>query len=86
MQVAMNAAIKRRRLGMTMQRYLGLFPRGTEPGDQVCVFTGGWVPFVIRRHQDGNGYQLLGECYLHGIMDGEINDVKEFRQEEIYLR
>ena len=86
MHVAMKAAVQRRRLGTTMQRYLGLFPRGTEVGDQVCVFTGGWVPFVIRRNQARDGYQLVGECYLHGIMDGEIDDMKELQTKEIYLR
>ena len=86
MQVAIKAAVQRRRLGMTMQRYLGLFPQGTEVGDQVCVFTGGWVPFVIRRHQAKDGYQLVGECYLHGIMDGEVDDMKELQTREIYLR
>ena len=85
MQVAMKNAVKRRRLGMTTQRYLGLFPRGTEPGDQVCVFTGCWVPFVIRRHQSRDRYQLVGECYLHGIMNGEIDDMKDFQKREINL-
>ena len=86
MQVAVKAAVHRRRLGMTKQRYLGLFPRGTEVGDQVCVFAGGWVPFVIRRHQARDEYQLVGECYLHGIMDGEVDDMEELQKREIYLR
>ena len=86
MQIAMKAAVQRRRLGMTTQRYLGLFPRGTEPGDQVCVFTGGWVPFVIRRNQARDEYQLVGECYLHDIMDDEVYDMRDLQTGEIYLR
>ena len=86
MQVAMKAAVQRRRLGMTTQRYLGLFPRGTKPGDQVCVLTGGWVPFVIRRNQARDEYQLVGECYLHSIMNGEVDDMKGLQTREIYLR
>lgn len=54
-----------------------------QPGDEVCVLIGGNMPFVIHPHQapDTNqhcpssarvpAYTVIGECYLHGIMDGE---------------
>jgi hypothetical protein len=35
-----------------------------------CAFEGAEVPFVMRLH-DGQGYQLIGECYIHGFMYGE---------------
>jgi hypothetical protein len=41
-----------------------------QPGDLICVFLDGSVPWVIR--QDGEDYVLIGECYVHGIMNGEI--------------
>ena len=85
MQVAMKAAVKLRRLGVTAKRYLGLFPRGTQIGDHVCVFTGACVPFVIRRHETEDKYQLVGECYVHGIMDGEVADMSDVQTREIYL-
>lgn len=85
MQVAMKAAVDRRRLGVTTKRYLGLFPRGTKIGDRVCVFTEGCVPFVIRRHEIRDEYQLVGECYVHGIMDGEVDDMKDLQKREIYI-
>lgn len=54
----------------TEGRYLGWVPRGVEKGDVVCVLEGGEVPFVMRLAKDGR-YEVLGDCYIHGIMDGE---------------
>lgn len=85
MQTAVKAAVRRRRLGVTTQRYLGLFPRGTKAGDHVCVFTGACVPFVIRRCESRDEYQLVGECYVHGIMDGEVEVMSDMQKREIYI-
>lgn len=85
MQMAMIAAVNRRRLGVTRKQYLGLFPQGTKAGDQVCVITGACVPFVIRRHEIKDEYQLVGECYVHGIMDGEVEDMRDMQKREIYI-
>ncbi|KAF7543398.1 hypothetical protein G7046_g10008 [Stylonectria norvegica] len=38
-------------------------------GDVVAVLYGGRTPFVLRE-VDG-GWVLLGECYVHGLMEGE---------------
>lgn len=47
-------------------------------GDEVCVILGAHVPFLVRQvsHDEvgTNRYQLLGECYLQGIMNGEVLD------------
>ncbi|PMD29684.1 hypothetical protein L207DRAFT_444914, partial [Hyaloscypha variabilis F] len=49
----------------------------------VCIFLGGNVPFVLRARNDSK-YQLIGECYVHGVMDGEAlkgidnNDLEDF--------
>ncbi|KAH7381934.1 heterokaryon incompatibility protein-domain-containing protein [Cadophora sp. MPI-SDFR-AT-0126] len=51
---------------------LGLASDKTRVGDLVVVFFGGRVPFILR--QQGSFYALLGECYVHGIMDGEAID------------
>jgi hypothetical protein len=51
---------------------LGVVPDTTRAGDLVVVFFGGRVPFILRQH--GGHYVLLGECYIHGMMDGEAID------------
>jgi hypothetical protein len=37
----------------------------------VVVLQGAVIPFVVRPAEQGR-YQLLGEAYSDGIMDGEI--------------
>ena len=86
MQVAMKSASKNRRLGVTEKGYLGLYPRGANIGDQVCVFIGACVPFVIRKLGGGNEYQLVGECYVHDIMDGEAESMGDLQRTKIVLR
>ena len=62
----------------TKKGYLGLAPWGAHEGDVVCVLRGGDVPFVLREKEDGY-WKLVGEAYVHGIMDGSWvrNAVKE---------
>jgi hypothetical protein len=50
---------------------MGMFSMDTLKGDIVCGFTGADATFDIRPERDGL-YSLVGECYVHGIMDGEI--------------
>jgi hypothetical protein len=39
--------------------YLGLSPKQTEPGDEVCFLFGAKVPFIVRRQENGH-YHLVG--------------------------
>jgi hypothetical protein len=46
-------------------------------GDVVVVLFGGKVPFVLRRvyeARDGEQWRLVGECYVDGVMFGEVLD------------
>ncbi|RDW80345.1 hypothetical protein BP5796_05043 [Coleophoma crateriformis] len=49
--------------------YIGVVPPNTQPGDKICVLFGCSVPVVIRKVE--NHHVFIGECYVHGIMDGE---------------
>ncbi|KAI9860802.1 MAG: hypothetical protein M1813_005725 [Trichoglossum hirsutum] len=48
---------------------MGLSPLGAQEGDLICLLLGGEVPVLLRRYDDG--YIFIGECYVHGLMDGE---------------
>ena len=39
-------------------------------GDVVCVFLGCPTSVVLREADDGN-FTVVGECYIHGMMEGE---------------
>jgi hypothetical protein len=58
-----------RRLFRTEKGLIGLGPRTLRPGDLVCIFFGSAVAYVLR--PVGEHFLFLGECYVHGIMNGE---------------
>jgi hypothetical protein len=60
-----------RRPFITSSGRLGLGPAAMLPGDRVVVFFGAELPFILRKDNEGY-YQVIGEAYVHGIMDGEI--------------
>ncbi|KAI0136500.1 heterokaryon incompatibility protein-domain-containing protein [Xylariales sp. AK1849] len=43
---------------------------GCEPGDNVVVLFGGDYPLVMRP-EDADYHTIVGDCYLHGVMNGE---------------
>jgi hypothetical protein len=73
---------------ITDNGYLGIAPEEAETGDEVWTLAGGDVPFVLRRKsvpattgstpgsESNSGevpeYSLIGDCYVHGILDGEL--------------
>lgn len=64
-----------RRLIVTKKYKIGLTPIDAEVGDMFNLFWGWSVPVTLRKYPK-NGkhegkYILIGECYTHGIMNGE---------------
>jgi hypothetical protein len=49
---------------------VSLGPEQTQVGDTVCILLSGRVPYILREVGTGE-HLLLGESYLHGIMEGE---------------
>ena len=58
-----------RKLFSTVSGHIGVGDVTLKPGDLVCVFLGGATPFIVRPVDQK--YKFVGECYLHGIMQGE---------------
>ena len=49
-------------------------------GDLICVILGCDVPLVLR--PAGDQYELIGDCYMDGIMEGQgMKDIEEGRVE-----
>lgn len=65
---------KNRCLFRTSRAYIGLALLEVSAGDKICILGGAQVPFVLRPVQEE--WRVVGECYVHGIMDGDA--VKAF--------
>ncbi|KAF5003607.1 hypothetical protein FDECE_9862 [Fusarium decemcellulare] len=63
-------SLSHRRGFVTKNRWMGLGPRVAQPGDIVAILFGGKVPYILRPVDDH--YLFVGECYVHGIMQGEL--------------
>jgi hypothetical protein len=73
-----------RRFFVTGTGSMGIGPRCMQPKDVVTVLREGRKPFILRKK--GDGYWLLGEAYVHGVMDGEAVQIHKARggSEEIF--
>lgn len=66
----------------------GLFILGPDimqNGDVVVVLYGGKAPFLLRRRTDGKTWMLVGECYVHGLMNGEALEADTPQEEFVIL-
>ena len=72
---AVNCTAWRRILGTENGR-MGLGPAATRAGDAVAILPGCDTPLILR--ESGDGWTVVGECYIHGVMYGEV--VEMFRE------
>ena len=73
-----------RRFFTSLGGYMGIGPPGMRSGDSICVFLGGNVPWVVR--QEAHEYKLIGECYVHGIMNGEVMQTAHLPVQDIIVK
>lgn len=69
---AVATACQNRMLFTTDSGLKGMGPARINQGDMLCVINGVGIPFIVRHSSEHNGYILLGECYVHNIMQGEV--------------
>lgn len=55
----------------TSNGYIGMYGPDARPMDQVLLLKGGKTPFILRENENGQ-YSLVRECYVHGIMQGQL--------------
>ncbi|CAD6591406.1 MAG: hypothetical protein ASARMPRED_005377 [Alectoria sarmentosa] len=74
-----------RRLIITEHEFLGLAPEMSKKRDLICILYGCSVPVVLRRMvdpvTDEEYFTFIGECYVHGVMDGEAFNLARSRSE-----
>ncbi|PNP80423.1 hypothetical protein FNYG_06022 [Fusarium nygamai] len=57
------------RMATTGSGYLCMVPWPSQVGDRIALLRGGRTPYVLRKAREK--WEILGDCYVHGIMPGE---------------
>ena len=60
-------------------------PKKGREGDLIAVAAGSQIPIVLRSRRDEE-YEVVGECYIHGIMSSEGLDDGRGKMEMVVLR
>ena len=92
-QMQMLAVCTGRRFALTDKGRIGLVPHCAEVGDQIALILGAPVPFILRASGKqfplGSKFeetmQLVGDAYIHGIMEGEAMDSDDFAPKDIWI-
>ena len=82
-----SATATGRLLFVTERGDLGMGPTVLEVGDEVWILPGADVPLILRPSASSvKEYRLVGEAYVHGIMQGEaVADVQEKDLKKVIL-
>jgi hypothetical protein len=75
----------RRAMFQTVNRRIGFGPESVSEGDEIWILVGTKVPYILRKLAS-DGYELIGEAYIHGIMFGESVRSGKGRLQKITLR
>jgi hypothetical protein len=62
-----------RKIVTTARGFFGLVSETTHKDDIICVLLGCTMPVALR--PVGEYYKFVGECYIHGIMEGEAMEM-----------
>ena len=74
---------RERRFCMSESGCMGWIPKAGKEGDIISVLCGCSVPVLLRPR--GNAYEVIGTCYIHGIMDGEAVAAAQNHMQQIDL-
>jgi hypothetical protein len=64
---------------MSDEGHLGFGPNFCEEGGMIFVIPGHGTPLLLRPLPGVNSFRFVGECYVHGIMDGEALESTRLR-------
>ncbi|KAK5653735.1 hypothetical protein OQA88_7891 [Cercophora sp. LCS_1] len=72
-------------LCLTLDRRVALVPLSAREGDGIVIFHGCAAPFVVRENGRGPSFRLVGEAYVHGVMEGQVMTDRRYKDEEFVL-
>lgn len=80
------AIAEARRFCTTAQGRMGQVRNEAVPGDLFCVISGAEVPYVVRPNTQVEGtYELIGDAFLVGVMQGETLQDERYETVDIVL-
>ena len=68
---AFHSRARGRTFFFTEEGYIGLAPKAAQRNDVVVLVLGCQAPMILHPRHDKQ-YIVVGECYVHGMMTGEI--------------
>ena len=72
------------RLFTTSSGRLGYGSPEVAKGDAICIFDGARTPHLLRGTTGSDACKLVGEAYVHGMMNGEVESL-DFENDWITL-
>ncbi|KAL1629244.1 hypothetical protein SLS56_005467 [Neofusicoccum ribis] len=78
-----SATSRGRRLFTTANGLIGLGPSRMRKGDVACILYGSGWPFILR--PCGHNFQLVGYCFVDGMMHGEMVKHEDTPAQDICL-
>ena len=73
MRSAKNKSSTLREMALSQKYHLLMAPNTAVAGDEIWALAGGQALFILRpMNRELRQYIYIGECYVHGLMDGEI--------------
>jgi hypothetical protein len=73
-----------RRIFTTSRGFMGIGPVAAQVGDDVSVLFGGDLLYILRDRNDEH-FEVVGECYVHGMTDGQACEVSWFSKRDFDL-
>ncbi|OCK91867.1 HET-domain-containing protein [Cenococcum geophilum 1.58] len=72
--------ILNRKMIRTAQGYIGLASGTAKVGDLLSICKGSSVPLALRQFENSGRWELVGDAYVHGIMQGELFEDSKCRK------
>ncbi|KAF4633167.1 hypothetical protein G7Y89_g4959 [Cudoniella acicularis] len=70
-----------RRFCRTTNHHFAWIPKKAQINDEIFIIRGARIPCVLRPQPNGK-FQLVGECWIEGLMEGEALDLPGFKWED----
>jgi hypothetical protein len=67
-----QVTINNRRFCRTATGYIGILPDSAEQDNEIFLLKGCLTPMVLRASALADQWTLIGPCYLHGVMQGQL--------------